>query len=260
VGEPNSEWHIQVREMKDSPTSQREKRTTKYKRPNIKRYDFPPNKRARTAAGIASDLAWSTPGPSRPTHISNDLSGTRTIPLSAPPPPARQRVVARHVSRVLLLHTCCKKRRYPSVEELLQLMDNYHPTIGLKYLNLLDDLLDYELADIADMYALPLGVLAEIGNMGLNTARRLRTYTKDSLLDTLRFMSSDSDGETASNPEGDLEAFKGEGKKDRVLSWLDGRIPKCEKAKDVKVETIVVSDDEEEDDMAMFMRQESHKV
>jgi hypothetical protein len=221
---------------------------TIYKQPNFQKYDFPPIKRAHTAQAMAAmhmalDSSLSAPGPSCPTHINNAHS--HATPLSAPVPtaPTRRTPARRHISRVLVIHDCAIKKRNPTVEELLQLMDTYNPAVGLDYLSLFNDFKELDLDDVVDVSALPVEFLAAIGNIGLDAARRLHTYCRDKLLDPLRFLRSNrtdtDDGTTASDSD------MGGDKKQRVLRWVNA----CAEVKEAeeRTETIVVTDDEEED-------------
>jgi hypothetical protein len=157
--------------------------------------------------------------------------------------------------RVLILHDCATKRRFPTVEELLQLMDTYRPTVGMKYLDKLDAFQDMDLDNIVDVYSLPVELLATIGDTGRTAAQRLHVYCKDKLLDPLRFLWLDSsDGSSASDSEVPLADLRGkglgrDGSRQRILRWANN-VYACEEGKEVvaeeRTETNVVTDDEED--------------
>lgn len=204
-----------------------------------------------TVQATQRDMSSSAPGPSRPTRISHQHS--HALPLTAPAPSTRP--LARHVTRVLILHDCATNKRFPTVEELLQLMDTYRPVVGMKYLDKLDSFQDMGLNDIVDVYSLPVELLANIGDTGRTAARRIHAYCDEKLLDPLRFMMSDS-SEVSSASDGEVPDLGGgrlnrEGKKRRILQWAkDVRAWEEGKEADVvpeeRADTIVVTDDEED--------------
>jgi hypothetical protein len=214
----------------------------------------------QTTHDMTPNLTLSAPGPLHPVHISNQPS--HTVPLTVPVRSGHP--LARNVMRVLILHDCTTKRRFLTVEELLQLMDTCRPAVGMKYLDKLDTFQDMDLSDIVDVYSLPVELLATIGDTGRTAAKCLHEHCKDELLDPLRFLLSDSsNGSTANNSEvpdltlRELGLCREESRR-RILRWADnvrtceeGREAKLEVVDEEKTETIVVTD-EEDDDVAMF--------
>jgi hypothetical protein len=176
-----------------------------------------------THRDMTPNLSLSAPGPLHPARISNQPS--HAIPLTVPVHSGRP--LARNVTRVLILHDCATKRRFPTVEELLQLMDTYRPAVGMKYLDKLDAFQDMDLNNIVDVYSLPVELLATIGDTGRTAAQRLHVYCKDKLLDPLRFLWSDSsNGSSASDSEVPLADLRGkglgrEGSRRRILRWAN---------------------------------------
>jgi hypothetical protein len=77
----------------------------------------------QTTRNTTPNLSLSAPGPLHPVHISNQPS--HTVPLTVPVHSGHP--LARNVTQVLILHDCATKRRFPTVEELLQLMDTCRP-------------------------------------------------------------------------------------------------------------------------------------
>jgi hypothetical protein len=214
----------------------------------------------QTTRNTTPNLSLSAPGPSHPVHISNQPS--HAVPLTVPV--CSGHPLARNITRVLILHDCATKRRFPTVEELLQLMDTCRPAVGMKYLDKLDAFQDMDLSDIVDVYSLPVELLATIGDTGRTAAKRLHEYCKDELLDPLRFLLSDSsDGSTANNSEVPALTLRElglrrEDSRRRILRWAEnvrtceeGREAKLEVVDEEKTETIVVMD-EDDDDVATF--------
>jgi hypothetical protein len=206
-----------------------------------------------THRDMTPNLSSSAPGPLHPAHISNQPS--HTIPLTATVPSKSGCPLARNVTQVLILHDCATKRRFPTVEELLQLMDTYRPAVGMKYLDKLDAFQDMDLNNIVDVYSLPVKLLATIGDTGRTAAQCLHVYCKDKLLDPLCFLWSDStDGSSASDSEVPLADLRGEGlgregSRRRILRWANN-VHACEEGKEVvaeeRTETNVVTDNEED--------------
>jgi hypothetical protein len=202
-----------------------------------------------THRNMVPNLSSSTPGPSCPAYISNQP--LHTIPLSAPTPSGP--TPARHVSRVLILYDCTAKRRFPTVEELLQLMDIYRPVVGKKYLDNLNEFQDMELKDITNVYSLPVELLATIGDIGPAAACRLHGYCRDKLLEPLRLLMDD--GTSGSDSEGPDLGWGRDSRRQQILRWVD-EVWACDEVKEAKViaeertETIVGTDEEEDGEMA----------
>jgi hypothetical protein len=175
------------------------------------------------AACQAPNVSSPEPGPSRLAH-------------SNPPPRA---ILARHVSRILILYECAKQGRFPTVEELLQLMDNYRPDVRLTYRHLLEEFQNSGLRTITDVYSRTAEQLAPLGGMGVQAAHRIRAYCRDQLLDPLHVLSTDSSDGTAS--VSDLGQGIRPGKQRRISKWAE------EVKEEVKEEEVKDAEEVKED-------------
>jgi hypothetical protein len=164
---------------------------------------------------------------------------------------------------VIILHECAVKKRFPTVEELLQLMDANRPAVGMRYLDKLDAFQDMDLNNIVDVYSLPVELLATIGDTGRTAAHHIHVYCKDKLLDPLRYLMSDST-DSAAGSDSEIPDFRGgglsrEGTRQRVLRWAEDIRRASEEEKEAKVaegktEFIEVTDDEEDGSVEVATR------
>ncbi|KAI9429954.1 hypothetical protein H4582DRAFT_2218058 [Lactarius indigo] len=167
--------------------------------PNVNRYDYPSTKKARTVrptpevhvsvnitptseAGnstthLVSAASTSTPGPSRlagvdgnpPCDTPSGVAGPSTLrPTSGPRP-----------SRILVLLDCLVELRVPTMMELLLLMDEYEPAIGLSYVSIHEEFVDLGIMDSVDLYSLPVELLATFGGLGHDLAHRLNRFCEN---------------------------------------------------------------------------------
>ncbi|KAI9435708.1 hypothetical protein H4582DRAFT_2079316 [Lactarius indigo] len=171
--------------------------TTVYTPPNLNKYDYPPTKKARTvratpevhvsvnitpavgtenpmvqATHQVSTVSMPTPGPSRVTCVDRDSS--RATPPSVAGPSTQT-----PPSRILILLDCLAELRVPTVMELLRLMDAQDPAIGLKYVDLEEELTELGITDSVILYSLPISILASFGDLTHDLARRLQHFCYD---------------------------------------------------------------------------------
>ncbi|KAH9020622.1 hypothetical protein EDB84DRAFT_1622155 [Lactarius hengduanensis] len=142
--------------------------TTKFTLPNAENFDYPPVKKART------DRTAPTLGAGNST-----LQATPVVPTASTSSP--------------VLLDCLGEMRVPMLMELLWLMDAYNPALGLKYVDLQEELNDLGIIDSVDLYSLPVELLASFGSMGQGLARRLLEYCRDSLFYPLGFVETRGD-------------------------------------------------------------------
>ncbi|KAI9431326.1 hypothetical protein H4582DRAFT_2085159 [Lactarius indigo] len=171
--------------------------TTVYTPPNLNKYNYPPTKKARTvratpevhisvnitpAVGTENPMVQAThqvltvsmptPGPSRVACVDRDSS-------HATPPSVVGPSTQTPPSHILILLDCLAELRVPMVMELLRLMDAQDPAIGLKYVDLEEELTELGITDSVILYSLPISILASFGDLTHDLARRLQHFCYD---------------------------------------------------------------------------------
>lgn len=184
-----------------------------YARPNTKKFDHPPTKKARTtrrtpevhvsvnitptpgaatsamqATYLVSDTKPSSAtSPLYATKVSDIPSDSDTKPLSAPGP--SQLSPTPRCARLLTTLDCVSAGRIPSVNELLSLMDQEDPTANPKYADSLSELESLgSIHDAVTLYSTPVEILGTMGKLGIEGAHRLHEYCKDKLFPGLGIM------------------------------------------------------------------------
>ena len=114
-----------------------------------------------------------TPGETLPARGSN-------TPCARPTPPTRPEM--NRASRMRIILDCRDASTVPSVLDLLTLMDQDHPTPDQSYVNALSEFYDFGVEDILDVFDLPCGLLASLGDLGSDRAYQLHEYVRDKLL------------------------------------------------------------------------------
>ncbi|KAH8988467.1 hypothetical protein EDB83DRAFT_2325649 [Lactarius deliciosus] len=138
-------------------------KTTKHTPPKVQKYDHPPTKKARTArttpdvhvsvnitptpgrnstVQATHQVSTPTPGPSRLARINDGRP-----PSSVAGPSTLRRTQGPRPSRILVLLDCLAESRVPMVMELLSLMDEYEPAIGLNYVDIEEEFVDLGITD-----------------------------------------------------------------------------------------------------------------
>ncbi|KAI9440579.1 hypothetical protein H4582DRAFT_2055924 [Lactarius indigo] len=171
-------------------------KTTKHIPPKVQKYDYPPAKKPR-AAHTTSNVHVSvnitptpgrnptvqathqgsptpTPGPSRLAWISDSHP-----PSSVAGPSTLRRTQGPRPSRFLVLLDCLAELRVLTVMELLVLMDEYMPAIGLNYVDLEEEFVDLGIIDSVDLYSLPVELLATFGDLGRDLAHSLHQFCEN---------------------------------------------------------------------------------
>ena len=108
---------------------------------------------------------------------------TETKPISAPSP-SRPSTSPR-CARLLALLDCVHTDRTPSVRELLTLMDHEEPMAGLRFEDNTSDLEDFSMTNTLEVSKMPVELLASMGTLGRDGARRVHKYCQDKILGPL---------------------------------------------------------------------------
>lgn len=87
-----------------------------------------------------------------------------------------------HASRMRIILDCRDASTVPSVLDLLTLMDQDRPTSDQKYVDALSEFYDFGVEDILDVFDMPRGLLASLGDLGNDRAHQLHEYVRDKLL------------------------------------------------------------------------------
>ena len=85
-------------------------------------------------------------------------------------------------SRLRIILDCRDALTVPSVLDLLTLMDQDNPTPDRNYIDALSELYDFGVEDVLDVFSLPCGLLASLGDLGRERAHQLHEYARDKLL------------------------------------------------------------------------------
>ncbi|KAF8258889.1 hypothetical protein EI94DRAFT_1707576 [Lactarius quietus] len=86
------------------------------------------------------------------------------------------------VSLVCILMDCIREARVPSVLELLLLVDFENLAIRHKQIDVFCGLVHFRVEDIIDIYSLPVYILAALGGLDKDEAKRLHAYCRDKFL------------------------------------------------------------------------------
>ncbi|KAH8978740.1 hypothetical protein EDB86DRAFT_3090138 [Lactarius hatsudake] len=163
--------------------------TTEYTPPNIDQYDYPKTKRARTARATPE------------VHVSVNITpavGTESSTLSAEAALQYITFLLAHILWATLLRLTyeliaardststasleerpVEHLRVPTLTELLWLMDEYDPAIGMNYVDLEEEFTDLGITDSVILHSLPIPILASFGDLTHNLARRLHRFCFD---------------------------------------------------------------------------------
>ena len=95
------------------------------------------------------------------------------------PPTERSPIRA---SRMRIILDCRDASTVPSVLDLLTLMDQDCPTPDRNYVDALSEFYDFGVEDVVDVYGMPCGILASLGDIGRDRAHQLQDYARDKLL------------------------------------------------------------------------------
>ncbi|KAH9055842.1 hypothetical protein EDB83DRAFT_2521165 [Lactarius deliciosus] len=184
-------------------------KTTKHTPPKVQKYDYPPTKKARTGrttpdvhvsvnitptpgrnstVQATHQVSTPAPGPSRLAHINDSHP-----PSSIAGPSTLRRAQGPRPSRILVLLDCLAELRVPTVMELLWLMDEYEPAIGLNYVDIEEEFVDLGIMDSVDLYSLPVELLATFGGLGHDLAHRLRQFCENLFIPLGLVETGDSD-------------------------------------------------------------------
>ncbi|KAI9438030.1 hypothetical protein H4582DRAFT_2057534 [Lactarius indigo] len=126
-----------------------------YTPPNLNKYDYPPTKKARTIRATPEVHVSVNITPTVGTEIPMVQATHHVSTVSTPTPgPSHVACVDRNTSRATppsiagpSTQTPPSQLRVPTVMELLRLMDEYDPAIGLKYVDLEEELMELGITD-----------------------------------------------------------------------------------------------------------------
>ncbi|KAH9016711.1 hypothetical protein EDB84DRAFT_1443040 [Lactarius hengduanensis] len=133
-------------------------KATKYTRPNVKKFDYPPTKKSRTAP-TTPEVHVSVNITPAPATGSSGVEATYTA-SSGPRVPLPSQALDPSVLLVLL--DCVGNWSVPSLWNVLRLMDTHHPAVGPSYADLHEELVELGIEDAVDLYSLPIELLADI--------------------------------------------------------------------------------------------------
>ena len=122
-----------------------------------------------------------TQSPMVPTPGETFPAGGSNAPVHASPMPLTQPGTIR-ASRMRIILDCRDASTVPSVLDLLTLMDQDRPTSDQKYVDALSDFYDFGVEDILDVFDMPCGLLASLGDLGNDKAHQLHEYVHDKFL------------------------------------------------------------------------------
>ncbi|KAH9038163.1 hypothetical protein EDB84DRAFT_1560452 [Lactarius hengduanensis] len=201
------------------------RKATKYTRPNVKKFDYPPTKKSRTAP-TTPEVHISVNITPAPAPGSSGVEATYTASSDVP-----SQVL--HPSVLLVLLDCIGNWSVPSLWNVLRLMDTHHPAVGPSYADLHEELVELGIEDAVDLYSLPIELLATFGWLRQDSARHLLEFCWDRFLFPLGFLEEGSivGSVTASNSpltnmgvsdseEG--QSIREERDDEMILEWLDG--------------------------------------
>ncbi|KAF8266665.1 hypothetical protein EI94DRAFT_1802863 [Lactarius quietus] len=166
-------------------------------------------------------------GQSPPTDVSGNPVHTVNVPsilgtqsYSAPAPQPEPSI---RTSRMRMILECRDVSAVPLVADLLTLMDQDHPTLGLNYVDTASEFNDLGVKDVLDVFAMPIELLASFGGLGRDQAHQLHKYF-NSLDQGLDEYGWGEEGGWEEEEDWDERYNWGIGKeeKERVLEWLTG--------------------------------------
>ncbi|KAH9067969.1 hypothetical protein EDB83DRAFT_2519056 [Lactarius deliciosus] len=110
--------------------------------------------------------------------------------------------------------------------ELLQLMDEYEPAIGLNYTDIEEEFVDLGIMDSVDVYSLPVELLASFGGLGHDLTHRLHQFCESLFIPLGLVETSDDDslsqqGEVLQDLEERSPSSLGEGHTGEVIDISD---------------------------------------
>jgi hypothetical protein len=117
-----------------------------------------------------------------------------------------------------------KTGQVPSVHDILLQMDAHNPAHDLTYVDMRSELEYFGVKDAIDVYTMPLGLLASLGDMGKNHATQLHQYVRDHALHPLGLLHTGGGRATGSvgGISGDVDVAPIEGeKKELTLTCKD---------------------------------------
>ena len=137
----------------------------------------------KPGAGLSYPVASQpdTQSPLVPTPGEILPAGGSKAPVYASPMPPTQPGMA-HASRMRIILDCRDASTVPSVLDLLTLMDQDRPMQDQKYVDALSEFYDFGVEDILDVFDMPCGLLASLGDLGNDRAHQLHDYVRDKLL------------------------------------------------------------------------------
>ncbi|KAF8262169.1 hypothetical protein EI94DRAFT_1704965 [Lactarius quietus] len=116
---------------------------------------------------------------SNPVHTVNIPSIPGTQLYSAPAPQTEPSIRA---SWMRIILECCDASAILLVADLLTLMDQDHPTLGLNYVDTASEFNDLGVKDVLDVFAMPIELLASFGGLGRDWAHQLHEYIQYKIL------------------------------------------------------------------------------